>query len=466
MRLGLLRFSLGGERHTAGEVPQGPGGGGMSVGLGRSQNRPPLLELQIHQERSRERKLRHGHLLHHPIEQRREIAGGPLRFGVTPVHGRGISEEMEIVAVVHQRVDAGRHAGDFHGVSIHLRRVGIALDRGGVVSRAGVDVSGHVNQMAGPRDQGLQPLSGGERPFGTSRSLHRVDVVMVGARVHGIPLEHRFQHGDDLFGPLRRISVVIVELPGAEIHHRLGIKRRCIEILGVTPHHLAHGPGIVLGQLGLVGLGLVGVALRQRLHEILLARGRLRRDGERLLGRTVGLPLPLRIHRQVVIGTQRVGDPPQRHGRLGIQLRGLLEGTDRLVVVEAVYQGQALVEQPLGLRTLRGDRAVVGTEARQESGILCPRGGSPVRVRRIRGQSETRREPNRQECWEGSSHELLSPGRSSAYDERSGRLVSNAVVLCPMSCRNTTRAGVRRLERNRSISSLSTIKKTLWSWPR
>src|ERR1700758_2549329 len=76
----------------------------------------------------------------------------------------------------------------------------------------------------------------------------------------------------------------------------------------------------------------------------------------------------------VVIRPDRQRDTPERHGTLWIDLRGSLESTKRLVMIEGVDQREALIEEELGFRLLCGDGMVYVAESRHEDGRLR-RGG-------------------------------------------------------------------------------------------
>src|SRR4030095_13435082 len=73
--------------------------------------------------------------------------------------------------------------------------------------------------------------------------------------------------------------------------------------------------------------------------------------------------------RVVVVRTDRQREPPVRHRRRGIELRRASEEAEGFDLVVALQQEEALIEELLRLRVLRGDRVRVGPQARgQELG--------------------------------------------------------------------------------------------------
>jgi hypothetical protein len=160
------------------------------------------------------------------------------------------------------------------------------------------------------------------------------------------------------------------QLPGREVHHRVGVERGDVEIVGVARVDAGHRVGVgelerreVLDRLG------PGEPLRQRVEQVALDVGRARcglaRGGDgsvRAAHRRVQVDGVEGVPVLVVVRAGGVGDAPVGEGAPGIVLHGQLEAAHRLFVVEAVAPQQAAVEP--GLRGGRGrrHRAGVGAE--------------------------------------------------------------------------------------------------------
>ena len=77
--------------------------------------------------------------------------------------------------------------------------------------------------------------------------------------------------------------------------------------------------------------------------------------------------LCLRVHRQIDVRPERVGEPPVAHRTLRIERDGPLERAHRLVVIERVGQAQPLVEDTAAPPATRGDPMVPVAEPGQEA---------------------------------------------------------------------------------------------------
>ena len=113
---------------------------------------------------------------------------------------------------------------------VHLRGVGVGGNGGGIIPRPGVDVRGHVDEVAGRRREARQAWAR-HGALGLGRGLGGVDVVVVGADVVGIAGEHPLEHLDDLLGALGGVALFVVELPRAEVHRALGVERGGVEVV-------------------------------------------------------------------------------------------------------------------------------------------------------------------------------------------------------------------------------------------
>src|SRR5690606_40001601 len=124
--------------------------------------------------------------------------GGGEGGGALPRHGGGKPQEVVVVGHVAQGIDPGGGAagGEVEVVGLH----GVLVDQGRIVPAAhpGVDVGGHVHQVAGAGDQAPAPIRRGGGPLGIGGGLHRVDVEVQGAGVGVVAGQDPLQAGDDL----------------------------------------------------------------------------------------------------------------------------------------------------------------------------------------------------------------------------------------------------------------------------
>ena len=203
-----------------------------------------------------------------------------------------------------------------------------------------------------------------------------MDVEVVGARVIGLALHHRFEHGHDLLGPLLRRPVRTVKLPGAQVHSAFRVEGGSVQVVRVPLAEGAHRGVVVAGQLGLVGIRRVrDVAPTERLDVRALVLGSRFRERERLVDLGARF-LEAIVHRLgvVVVGAHRERHTPVRHRRFRVQRRRFLEREEGLVVVEAEEQDHSLVEELLRLRHGGCDRMAVRPEPGEKRHRLA-RGG-------------------------------------------------------------------------------------------
>jgi hypothetical protein len=98
--------------------------------------------------------------------------------------------------------------------------------------------------------------------------------------------------------------------------------------------HAAHCGGERFVQRRLVLLGLVGIALSQRLNVGLFRLARLGGQFFGLAQRAVSLGHSLVAHGQVDVGPVSKGDAPVGHGAVRVEPGRFLKGTNGLVVIE------------------------------------------------------------------------------------------------------------------------------------
>ena len=90
------------------------------------------------------------------------------------MHHRDEGEKVGVVGHVHGVETGARIGGPIAGVGLHSFTVGLGGVRPAV--HTGVNVRGHVDQMAGVEHQLAQAVGGGYAPLGMSRGLDCVNV--------------------------------------------------------------------------------------------------------------------------------------------------------------------------------------------------------------------------------------------------------------------------------------------------
>ena len=361
---------------------------------------------------------------------------------------------MKVVSVIHERVHLVAALGDVGAVGLDGALVG--LRRAQVVAGAHVDVGRHVHQVARAWHERLQTGGARERAFGMRRRLDGVHVVVVGARVERIALQHRLEHGGDLLGALGRRAVRLPELPWMEVHRALGVERRRVEVIGIAADDLAHGVLVVGGERLQVRRVVVRVAAGERLDVGALVRRRAARERERLLHGVVGGALARGIDVEVDVRSECEGDAPPGHGGLRIELSRAREGADGLLVVEGEDQVEALVEEALRLGLGGGDGMAVVTETGHQ-----PDRGGPTRHAVLLGahlEPAREDEQRRQEA----AHLGGRPGNHGGCGERSGGCERRARSSLLRRASGTPRRSSLRLPLSLpgSFASLATITRT------
>lgn len=240
-------------------------------------------------------------------------------------------------------------------------RAAVVRHHAPVVAAQHVQMRGHVLKMAGVGHQAAQPVRDGQGGLGGGRHLHEVDVQVQDpgvllARLRG---ERPLQDGLGLHraGALGRFAgPQIPQLPGREVHQRVGVERGDIEVVGGEFVHAAHAvrvglvphravldgfrPRVASPQRADQGLFDGGGAVRLLLGEPHGGVGTVDGTGQvRAVEELPGL---------VVVRAQGVGDAPVSHGAVGIRRCGGLEAGDGFLVVEGVRPDQPAVEPRLG----------------------------------------------------------------------------------------------------------------------
>ena len=361
---GVLWPAGGGEGHTARVAPHA---GDVRHSRGRrrlAQDLVPATEAGQRQERRRRGRLHVRHLQdHRGGGGRRELARGAHGLGASPLHARGLPDEVEVVRVIHHAVDVARlRLGEVRAVCLHRLHVGRPRVR--VPADPVVDVRRHVDHVPRAGRERAQTIGGGEGALRCGAPLHRVDIEMVGARVIRVCREHPLERDDDLLGAGLGLAVLRPQGPRAQVHHRVGEERRRVEVVGKAPRDVAHGVGIGAVEGGAVGVRRATVARGERGNDGALALRGPRRQRARLHdGRERGV-LALRVGRAIVVRAIGEGHAPVAHGARRIEAGRLAEGPLCLEVIEAVDQPQSLVEVGLGLRRRGRDLLLVRPEVR------------------------------------------------------------------------------------------------------
>ena len=179
-------------------------------------------------------------------------------------------------------------------------------------------------------------------------------------RMAGLAADDPLQGGDDLQGvALGGDAVQLPVVPGLGVHHRLGVEDAGVEVVRPSLPERPHRRGVGGVEGGAVGLRVGRVAGGQRLDPGALLGARLGLQRPRPLQRRPGRGDGVVGHRQVDVGPERDGDAPPADGAVRIQPRGLAERADRLGVIEAEHQVDALIEEHLGAGNAGRDRMPV-----------------------------------------------------------------------------------------------------------
>ena len=162
-------------------------------------------------------------------------------------------------------------------------------------------------------------------PLRDRRSFDGVNVVVNRSHVVGIALEHRFERGDDFFGPGFRSSVLMPEAPGMQVHAGFGEQRGGVQVIGKVLRHLTHGVVISLGCLSAVRFRICRKTQRHGLDVGLLRRRSVAREIDSLLNGVVRFDKTFVAGRIVVVRPYGFGDAPLRHRQLGVKLGGAMK---------------------------------------------------------------------------------------------------------------------------------------------
>ncbi len=158
-------------------------------------------------------------------------------------------------------------------------------------------------------------------------------------------------------------------VPRLRVHHGLGVERLHGVVGRILLRHALHCARVCGIERGPFRLGIGRVARRERIDERAVARGRLRRQFDRLGEGRQRRRVGLRHHRYVDVGAQDQRLAPEAERAAGVRLLRLAKRALRLGVIEPEREPQPLVEPRLRLRTARAclerQRAQVRVEDRR-----------------------------------------------------------------------------------------------------
>ncbi len=231
---------------------------------------------------------------------------------------------MQVVAVVHHRINALRAAG-LDVCSIDRRRFLVSFHRRRIISRANVNVRRHVHDVSRSRRQRSQAVRRSQSPFRRIRRFHGVNVVMERTQMVGIAFNHRFQSCDNLLRAVLGRPVTMPQSPRMEVHPRLCEQCRRIKIVGIVLYHFPHRVTIIFRSLPQVGLRVRGKAFRHRQNVAAFGVGGIAAQVHCLLNRLVRLLEAVRARRIVVVRSDCLRNPPVSHRQLRIELRRFLK---------------------------------------------------------------------------------------------------------------------------------------------
>ena len=335
--LGLGGLAFSGESHATRKVPEDGGDLHRRIGLLHGKDCVPLVKAHIDRHWNGHEALQRRHVLHTGRDMRGEHVSILLRLGVVAIHGSAHRDEVQVVAVVHHRVDA-LHAARLDVSAVSRCREFIRLHGSFVVAGPNVDVGGHVHEVSCGRRHGGELVRSGECALWTARCLHCVDVVVDRSHVVGIAFQNRLQRRDDFFGAVLGGSVDVPQAPGMQVHSRFREERRGIEIVRKILHYFAHGIAIIFGGFATVGFWIGREALRHRLDVGLLVGRRAGREIHRFLDGIVGRLEAFVTGGIVVVGANGFGNAPVRDGQFLIKIGSALEGTGRLIMIEGINE--------------------------------------------------------------------------------------------------------------------------------
>ncbi len=164
--------------------------------------------------------------------------------------------------VVRHRIEALRAAMRQIAL-VSVDRELVAADRVGVAADALVDVRGHVDHVPRRRHQGQDRVRRALGSFRRRGRFEQVNQQVQRGRVGRIAAQHVLGERDDVGRAGVRTSVRHPVVPRPQVHHRLDVEHRDVEVAREAAVHRAHGLGVGAIVGGAVG-GPAAVAPGQR----------------------------------------------------------------------------------------------------------------------------------------------------------------------------------------------------------
>ena len=220
-----------------------------------------------------------------------------------------------------------------------------------------------------------------------------MDVHVHRAGMLRIARQHLLGERDDVLGARVWSAIALPVAPRPQVHHRLDIEHRGVEIIREPLVHTAHR--VRVRRVARLPIRRRSeYRSRQRVDVRLLARRGAPLHRHRLLHQLVRLRLLVGLHQRVDVRTEHERLTPVGHREIGIEPRRLSKRPPRLGMIERVGEVETLIHERLRLAVARRHRERVRTEVlqtrRQRAGRrrlrrLCVGGfGSSARARRRR----------------------------------------------------------------------------------
>ena len=283
---------------------------------------------------------------------------------------------MDVVRIIAEPIHAHRRACRGEIVLVYRDRRLVVGERVEITAHAIIDVARHVHEMAGAGNGAAQPIGVGLGALRIVGSFHRVDVIVDRAGMIRSARQHALEHRHD--GGALRIGLASAGLPiipGAEIHHRLGIEHCDLVVVRERGGDFAHRLGVGRVERCTLGFRVLRVARRQRGDQRLLARRRIGGERARLLRGGQGRRNRIVLHGKIDVGAEHQRLAPEAHGALRVDFLRLAEGTLRLAMIECIGKPQPLIEIGLRLHIRRRDFVGDRAEAVPQRRIRVGEGG-------------------------------------------------------------------------------------------
>ena len=172
---------------AAREMPDRRGHGQGGIGRGQFQDIRPAFEADEHEHGSGQEAFQHRHGFDRRPDVGHQTGRGLLGFRKITVHGGVISQEMQVMAVIHQGINALLFGLRQKGL-VRRSGHGIAMSRRRMIPHPRVNMRGHVHQVTGSRRELLQPGRTGQGALGMRRRFHGVDIIMIRSEMMRVAL--------------------------------------------------------------------------------------------------------------------------------------------------------------------------------------------------------------------------------------------------------------------------------------